>query len=170
MTSSSNQSDQNTLIKEGEKPISFSFFDSKGKKYELNDILGKKNIVIYFYPKDFTPGCTIQAEEFTENYDDFKNKEIEIIGISPDSDESHLKFREKMHIPYMLTADTNNEISKKYGVFGLKKFMGKEYYGINRTTFLINKEGIIVKVLQKVKPAGHSKQVLDFYQDNHKIL
>lgn len=166
MTSSSNQSNQNILVKEGEKPISFSFFDSEGKKYELNDILGKKNVVIYFYPKDFTSGWTIQAEEFTENYNDFKNKEIEIIGISPDSDESHLKFREKMHIPYMLTADTNNEISKKYGVYGLKKFMGKEYYGVNRTTFLINKEGTIVKVFQKVKPSGHSKQVLDFYQNN----
>jgi peroxiredoxin Q/BCP len=165
MSKSNDYSNENTIIKEGEKPFGFSFFDSEGKKYELDEILGKKYIVIYFYPKDFTPGCTIQAEEFTENYDKFKDNEIEIIGISPDSEESHLKFREKMNIPYMLTSDYNNEISKKYGVYGLKKFMGKEYYGVNRSTFLIDKKGIIIKVFQKVKPAGHSKEILDFFID-----
>ena len=115
---------------EGKKPFNFSFFDPDGKKYELDEILGKKNIVIYFYPKDFTPGCTIQAGEFTEIYEKYRENEIEIIGISPDSDESHIKFREKMNIPYMLASDKDNLISKKYGVYGLKKFMGKEYIAI----------------------------------------
>ena len=152
-----------TIVREGENPFSFSFYDSEGKKHELNDIIGEKNIVIYFYPKDFTPGCTIEAEEFTERYREFKQNEIEIIGISPDSEESHIKFREKMHIPYMLTSDIENNISKRYGVYGLKKFMGKDYYGVNRSTFLINKDGKIVKISQKVKPAGHSKEVLNYF-------
>ncbi len=161
--STSNDSSDNVIIKEGEKPFNFDFFDRVGKKYELGDITGEKNIVIYFYPKDFTPGCTIQAEEFTENYEKFRENDIEIIGISPDSEESHLKFREKMNIPYMLASDKNNLISKKYGVYGLKKFMGKEYYGINRSTFLLDKEGKIIKIFQKVKPAGHSKEILEYF-------
>jgi thioredoxin-dependent peroxiredoxin len=148
---------------EGKKPFNFSFFDPDGKKYELDEILGKKNIVIYFYPKDFTPGCTIQAGEFTEIYEKYRENEIEIIGISPDSDESHIKFREKMNIPYMLASDKDNLISKKYGVYGLKKFMGKEYYGVNRSTFLIDKKGKITKTFEKVKPAGHSKEVLEYF-------
>jgi thioredoxin-dependent peroxiredoxin len=148
---------------EGKKPFNFSFFDPDGKKYELDEILGKKNIVIYFYPKDFTPGCTIQAGEFTEIYEKYRENEIEIIGISPDSDESHIKFREKMNIPYMLASDKDNLISKKYGVYGLKKFMGKEYYGVNRSTFLIDKKGKITKAFEKVKPAGHSKEVLEYF-------
>jgi peroxiredoxin Q/BCP len=152
-----------TIVKEGEKPFNFSFYDSEGKKHELNDIIGKKNIVIYFYPKDFTPGCTIEAEEFTDGYREFKENEIEIVGISPDSEESHIKFRQKTNIPYMLASDTENNISKKYGVYGLKKFMGKDYYGVNRSTFLINKDGKIVKIYQKVKPAGHSKEVLNYF-------
>ncbi len=161
--SASNNSSDNVIIKEGEKPFNFDFFDREGKKYELGDITGEKNIVIYFYPKDFTPGCTIQAEEFTENYEKFRENEIEIIGISPDSEESHLKFREKMNIPYMLASDKNNLISKKYGVYELKKFMGKEYYGVNRSTFLLDKEGKIIKIFQKVKPAGHSKEILEYF-------
>ena len=148
---------------EGKKPFNFIFFDPDGKRYELDEILGKKNIVIYFYPKDFTPGCTIQAGEFTEIYEKYRENEIEIIGISPDSDESHIKFREKMNIPYMLASDKDNLISKKYGVYGLKKFMGKEYYGVNRSTFLIDKKGKITKTFEKVKPAGHSKEVLEYF-------
>jgi len=161
MTKSNNSKD--VILKEGEKFFNFSFFDREGRKYELDEIIGQKNIVIYFYPKDFTPGCTIQAEEFTENYEKFKENEIEIIGISPDTEESHLKFREKMKIPYMLASDHNNMISKKYGSYGLKKFMGKEYYGVNRSTFLLDKQGKIIKIFQKVKPAGHSMEVLGYF-------
>jgi peroxiredoxin Q/BCP len=154
-----------SFVKEGEKPPNFGFFDTEGKKHELDAILGQKNIAIYFYPKDFTPGCTIEAEDFTKNYQKFKENGIEVIGISPDSEESHLKFREKMKIPYMLASDQNNSISKKYGTYGLKKFMGKEYYGVNRSTFLVNKKGKITKIFHKVKPDGHSNEILEYLKE-----
>ena len=165
MTQSNEPSTNGSLIREGEKPPSFAFFDAKGNKHELDEMIGKKNTVIYFYPKDFTPGCTIEAEEFTKDYQKFKENDIEVIGISPDSEESHLKFREKMRIPYMLSSDTNNAISKKYGTYGLKKFMGKEYYGTNRSTFLLGKTGKIIKIFNKVKPEGHSKEILEYFTE-----
>lgn len=151
-------------IKVGQPPVDFDFQDNYNKSYRISDLIGKKNIVIYFYPKDFTPGCTIEAEEFSRDYQSFKELDIEIIGISPDSDESHLKFRDKMKIPYMLASDPENEISKNYGVYGLKKFMGKEYLGVNRSTFLVDKSGKVVKVYSKVKPKGHSKEVMEFFK------
>jgi peroxiredoxin Q/BCP len=128
----------------------------------LSDFKDKK-VVLYFYPRDFTSGCTTEASEFTRDYDKFKIADIEIIGVSPDTEESHQKFREKMKIPYHLAADANNIISKKYGTYGLKKFMGKEYMGINRTTFLINKNGKIARIFNKVKPMGHSNEVLEAF-------
>ena len=150
-------------VKEGEKPANFEFFDLEGEKHELGEMIGKKKIVIYFYPKDFTPGCTIEAEEFSADYQKFKENGIEIIGISPDSSESHVKFREKMGIPYMLVSDQNNSIAKKYGAYGPKKFMGKEYNGVNRSTFLLDRNGKITKIYEKVKPAGHSKEILEYF-------
>lgn len=158
----------NSSVKEGERPPNFNFFDTKGNKHELDDIVGKKNIVIYFYPKDFTPGCTVEAEEFTKNYLKFKENDIEVIGISPDSEESHLRFRGKMSIPYMLSSDQTNSISKRYGTYGLKKFMGKEYYGVNRSTFLLDRTGKIVKIYNKVKPEGHSKEILEYFTEKDK--
>jgi peroxiredoxin Q/BCP len=151
-------------VKLGQPPIDFNFQDSNNKIYRISDLIGKKNIVIYFYPKDFTPGCTIEAEEFSRDYESFKEADIEIVGISPDSDESHSKFREKMKIPYMLASDTKNEISKNYGVYGLKKFMGKEYFGVSRSTFLVDMSGKVVKIYNKVKPKGHSKEVIEFFK------
>lgn len=94
----------------------------------------------------------------------FKEANIEIIGVSPDNSQSHLRFREKMKIPYLLASDINNEISKKYAVYGLKSFMARDYYGVNRTTFLINKEGKIFKIFDKVKPSGHSKEVFEAFK------
>jgi len=177
-----NQKDYEIQVKEGDKPFDFEYQDSKGHKFKLSNMLGHKKIVIYykfklsnmlghkkiviyFYPKDFTPGCTIEAEEFTRDNALFEQQGIEIIGISPDSNDSHTKFREKMNIPYMLASDPNNEISKAYGVYGLKKFMGKEYYGVNRSTFLIDQSGRIAKIYSSVKPRGHSKEVLEFFKD-----
>ena len=151
-------------VKEGDKPFDFEFQDRQGKIFHLSDLIGEKKVVIYFYPKDFTPGCTIEAEEFSRDYDQFKTENIEIIGISPDTEESHVKFREKMKIPYMLSSDIENNISKNYGVYGLKNFMGKEYYGVNRSTFLIDFSGKIVKIYDKVKPGGHSKEVLHYFK------
>ena len=119
---------------------------------------------MYFYPRDFTTGCTTEAAEFTTDYDKFKRAGIEIIGVSPDTEESHEKFKEKMKIPYHLASDINNVVSKKYGTYGLKKFMGKEYTGVNRTTFLVDEDGRIVRIFSKVKPQGHSTQVLEAFE------
>ncbi|MGD1834355.1 MAG: thioredoxin-dependent thiol peroxidase [Nitrososphaeraceae archaeon] len=149
-------------ITEGDDAPNFRFKDENNIEKDLIQYKGK-NIVLYFYPKDFTPGCTTEASEFAKDYEFFQEKNILILGVSPDNESSHKKFTEKMDLPFLLVSDSDNEIAKKYGVFGLKKFMGKEYMGIKRTTFLINKEGKIEKVFQKVKPKGHSKEVLDCF-------
>lgn len=138
-------------------------FRSGIQQMKLSDFR-KRKVVVYFYPRDFTTGCTTEASEFTTDYDKFKQRGIEIIGVSPDTEESHEKFREKMKIPYHLASDVNNAISKKYGTFGLKKFMGKEYMGVNRTTFLVDERGMIVEIFSKVKPQGHSNQVLEAFE------
>lgn len=148
-------------LNEGAMAPDFSIRDSKGRVFRLSDLKGKKSIAAYFYPKDFTPGCTTEAAEFTRDYEKFREAGIEIVGISPDSEESHTKFRSKMGIPYPLVADTKYDVSKKYGVYGLKNFMGREYMGVNRSTFLVDKSGKIVKIFKRVKPAGHSQEVLD---------
>lgn len=148
-------------LKEGAKAPDFSIRDSKGRVSRLSDLKGKKSIVAYFYPRDFTPGCTREAAEFARDYEKFREAGIEIVGISPDSEESHAKFRVNMGIPYPLVADIENDVSKKYGVYGLKNFMGREYMGVSRSTFLLDKSGKIVKIFRRVKPAGHSQEVLD---------
>ncbi len=146
-------------IKEGTIAPDFEFRDRDGNIAKLSDLQGRKDVVIYFYPKDFTPGCSMQATEFTRDYEKFKDAGIEIVGVSPDDEESHQRFRQDMHIPYPLVADPENEVTKSYGVYGPKKFMGKEYIGVNRSTFIVDKSGKIVKILRKVKPAGHSQEV-----------
>jgi peroxiredoxin Q/BCP len=147
-------------LSEGNIAPDFTMRDKDGKEMKLSELRGKKSAAIYFYPKDFTPGCTMEATEFSRDYRKFKDASIEIVGISPDDEESHQKFRTKMGMPYPLVADTENEVSKKYGVYGLKSFMGREYMGVNRSTFLVDKSGKIVRIFRKVKPAGHSKEVL----------
>jgi peroxiredoxin Q/BCP len=156
--------DPPTPIAEGNPAPDFIMKDSDGKTKKLSDLRGKKNVAVYFYPKDFTPGCTTEAAEFSKNYSKFREGGIEVVGISPDSDDSHTKFRAKMGIPYPLVSDTQNEVSKKYGVYGLKSFMGREYMGVNRSTFLIDKSGKIVRVFSRVKPAGHSDEVLSSFR------
>jgi peroxiredoxin Q/BCP len=146
-------------LAEGSIAPDFTMRDQHGKTYKLSGLYGKRDVVVYFYPEDFTPGCTTEATEFTREYEKFKAAGIEIVGISPDDEESHEKFRQSMGIPYPLVADTENEVSKKYGVYGLKKFMGREYMGINRSTFLVDKTGKIAKIFTKVRPAGHSQEV-----------
>ena len=150
------------MISEGETVPKFELEDSDGNKIKSTDLKGKKH-VIYFYPKDFTPGCTTEADEFSKDYNKFKKSGIEIVGISPDDANSHKKFCEKMGIKYVLLADTNKEVSKKFGVWGKKKFMGREYMGVMRSTFLVDEKGKIFKVFPKVKPAGHSKEVLESF-------
>jgi thioredoxin-dependent peroxiredoxin len=148
-------------LAEGSEAPNFTMRDNYGKTIKLSDLLGNRDVVVYFYPKDFTPGCSTQATEFSRDYKKFKDAGIEIVGISSDDEKSHEKFREKMGIPYQLVADTDNEVSKKYGVYGLKSFMGKDYMGVNRSTFLVDKKGKIVKIFKKVKPAGHSQEVFE---------
>ena len=150
------------MISEGQSLPKFQLSDSDGNTIKSNDLKGKK-LVIYFYPKDFTPGCTIEADEFSKDYSKFQKDGIEIIGISKDDVESHKKFCNKMKIPYTLLADTETKVSKMFGVWGKKKFMGKEYMGIIRSTFLVNENGKIFKIFEKVKAKGHSKEVLEAY-------
>ncbi len=146
-------------LNEGALAPDFAMRDMQGNLSRLSDLKDKKDIVVYFYPEDFTPGCTTQAAEFSQDYEKFKEAGIEIVGISPNEEESHEKFRQKMGIPYPLVADTEKNVSKSYGVYGLKKFMGREYMGVNRSTFLIDKTGKIVKIFKRVRPAGHSQEV-----------
>jgi peroxiredoxin Q/BCP len=148
-------------LKEGNSAPDFSF-RSERQDMKLSDFKSRK-VVLYFYPRDFTTGCTTEASEFTRDYDRFKRSGIEIIGVSPDDEEAHNKFKDKMNIPYHLAPDVDNSISKKYGTYGLKKFMGKEYMGVNRTTFLINEDGVIIRIFNKVKPMGHSSEVLQAF-------
>ena len=152
------------MITEGDSVPKFTINDSNGNKIKSADFKGKKH-VIYFYPKDFTPGCTTQADEFSTDYKKFQDKDIEIIGISPDDVDSHKKFCVKMEIKYVLLADTEKEVSKAFGVWGMKKFMGREYMGVIRSTFLVNEKGKIFKIYPKVKPAGHAKQVLEDFTE-----
>lgn len=151
------------MVSEGEIVPDFALRDKEGKLIEKSDLKGKK-YVVYFYPKDFTPGCTTEAAEFARDYKKFKGDGIEIIGISPDDEESHKKFGEKMQVPFILLSDTEKDVAKKFGVWGKKQFMGREYMGVNRTTFLVNEKGKIFKVFEKVKPAGHAEEVLEAFR------
>lgn len=151
------------MISEGDSVPELNVHDANGNSVKSTDFQGKRH-AIYFYPKDFTPGCTVEADEFSKDYEKFKKNGIEIIGVSPDSVDSHKKFCAKMGIKYPLLADTDREISEKFGVWGKKKFMGREYMGVMRSTFLVDEHGKIFKVFPKVKPAGHSKDVLAEFQ------
>jgi len=152
------------MISEGDSVPKFEANDAKGNKVKSTDFKGKKH-VIYFYPKDFTPGCTTEADEFSKDYKKFQKQEIEVIGVSPDDVDSHKKFCDKMKIEFPLLADIDKIISKKFGVWGKKNFMGREYMGVMRSTFLVDKKGTIFKIYPKVKPAGHSKQVLEDFSN-----
>lgn len=147
------------MVSEGDSVPKFAANDANGNKIKSSDFKGKKH-AIYFYPKDFTPGCTTEADEFSKDYKKFQKEGIEIIGVSPDDIDSHKKFCDKMEIRYTLLADVDKEISNLFGVWGKKKFMGREYMGVMRSTFLVNEKGKIFKIYPKVKPAGHSKEIL----------
>lgn len=138
----------------------FELSDQNGNLHKLSDYVGKR-VVLYFYPKDDTPGCTAEACSFRDNYSVFKQNGIEILGVSADSEKSHAKFQEKYQLPFTLLSDSEHSVSEAYGVWGLKKYMGREYYGINRTTFLINEDGKLVKIYEKVKPAEHAQEIME---------
>ena len=148
------------LIASGKPAPDFELQDETGTKRHLSDYKGA-NIVLYFYPKDDTPGCTTEACSFRDSYKEYLKAGAVILGVSPDAVHSHEKFKEKYHLPFPLLADPDHKVCDLYGVWGLKKMAGREYYGVNRTTYLINPEGIIQKVFEKVKPAEHSPEVLE---------
>jgi len=141
------------------KSPSFSLNDKEGKKHSLNDYIGKW-VVLYFYPKDNTSGCTKEAISFTEKKKEFEKLGAVIIGISTDSEQSHKRFAEKHNLNIMLLSDPEHKVIEKYGAWGKKKLYGKEYYGTVRSTFLINPDGEIVQEWRKVKVDGHAEEVL----------
>ena len=147
-----------THLKIGDKDPAFSTTDQNGQMISLEDYRGSK-VILYFYPKDNTPGCNAEACNFRDNYNDLMNKGFKIIGVSADSAASHLKFIDKFSLPFPLIPDTEKEIINQYGVWGLKKFMGKEYMGIHRMTFVISEEGLIEKIFTKVKTKAHTEQI-----------
>ena len=147
-------------MKEGDKASDFSLKDSEGKIRKLSDYKGKK-IILYFYPKDDTPGCAKEACGFRDNFKLLSGKNLMVLGISKDSSESHKKFKKKYKLPFILLADTEKEVAQNYGVWKEKNFMGRKYMGIERTTFLIDEEGKIKKIFSKVRPDGHAEKVLE---------
>jgi len=147
-------------LQKGDKAPNFTGIDDQDKPISLADYKGK-NIILYFYPKDNTPGCTNQACNLRDNYDMWISKGYSIIGVSPDSVQSHQKFKAKKDLPFPLISDPNKIIIKEYGAWGLKKLYGREYEGLLRTTFVIDTEGIITNIFEKVKTKDHSNQILE---------
>jgi len=147
------------MLKENDTAPEFSLQDQDGKYTRLMDFIGQP-LVLYFYPKDDTPGCTTEACNFRDDYSEFVENGIQIVGISPDSVKSHQKFQSKYELPFNLLSDPDHKVAEQYGAWGIKKMYGREYEGILRTTFLIDKKGKIAKVFEGVKPADHSKEVI----------
>ncbi len=146
------------ILETNTKAPDFEGIDQDKQTIKLSDYLGKK-VVLYFYPKDNTPGCNAEACNLRDNYNDFIEKGFEVIGVSPDSDKTHLKFKEKHELPFNLIADTEKKIMEAYGVWGEKKLYGRVYMGVIRTTFIIDEKGIIETVFKKVKTKEHSEQI-----------
>jgi peroxiredoxin Q/BCP len=147
-------------LKKGDKAPDFVGVDQNGDQLSLKDFSGGK-LAIYFYPKDMTPGCTVQAKNLTANLDELKAAGYDIVGVSADSKERHCKFIDKYGLEFPLIADEEMKVIKAFGVWGRKKFMGKEYDGIIRKTFIIDEKGIIERVIDKVKTKSHAEQILN---------
>jgi peroxiredoxin Q/BCP len=146
-------------IESGIPAPDFELPDESGTLRRLSEFRGKP-VVLYFYPKDDTPGCTAEACNFRDDYSAYEKAGVEILGVSPDSVKSHAKFKQKFGLPFPLLADEGHRVCDLYGVWGLKKMMGREYMGVLRTTFLIDEDGQILRVFEKVKPAEHSAELL----------
>ncbi len=151
-----------THLNEGDKAPNFEGLDQNGDTIKLSDYKGKK-VVLYFYPRDNTPTCTVESCNLRDNETMLKSKGFEIIGVSPDTQKKHQNFIKKHSLPFPLIADTELEVIKAYGVWGHKKFMGKEYDGLHRTTFVIDENGTIERVFKKVKSKIHTQQILESY-------
>ena len=149
------------MLEVGMKAPDFTLLDKRGNSVSLSDFLGKK-VVLYFYPKDSTPGCTRQACAFAQNHSNFEDKNVVVIGVSKDSVASHLKFAEKYELPFVLLSDPELQAIQAYGVWQEKKLYGKVSMGVVRSTYLINEEGIIEKVMPKVKPDTNAAEILAY--------
>lgn len=147
------------VVSDGNLAPDFTLPDENGVPHKLSDYAGK-SVVLYFYPKDDTPGCTTEACEFRDAYKDYTDAGLVILGVSPDTPKAHAKFKNKFSLPFTLLADEGHKVCDLFGVWGRKKFVGREYDGVFRTTFLIGPDRKIVKVFEGVKPAGHSAEVL----------
>lgn len=149
-----------TTLKVGDKAPEFDSKDQHGNQVKLRDFAGKK-IVLFFYPKASTPGCTVEACNLRDNYQVFLNKGYEVVGVSADSEKRQLNFSVKNELPYSLLVDEDKAVIMAYGVWGPKKFMGKTYDGIHRTTFIIDEKGDIQEIIEKVKTKEHTSQIID---------
>ena len=146
----------------GDKAPDFVALNEFGQSTSLSEFLGKK-VILYFYPKDMTPGCTAESCNLGENYSLLQENGFIVLGVSPDSSKSHQKFIDKYNLPFSLIADEDKAVIKAFGVWGPKKFMGKEYDGVHRTTFVIDEDGVIEQVFSKVKTKDHTNQILESY-------
>ena len=147
-------------LKQGDKAPAINGLDQDGKAVSLADYKGRK-LVLYFYPKDDTPGCTAEACSLRDEHDLIRQSGFEVLGVSPDKASKHKRFADKYDLPFRLLADTEKEVAMRYGVWGRKKFMGREFDGILRTTFVIDEQGIIQQVIDKVRTTDHALQVLE---------
>jgi len=152
-----------TELKEGQKAPFFQGKDQNGNNISLDDFRGKK-LVLYFYPRDNTPGCTNEACNLRDNYDDLIERGFAIVGVSPDSEKSHHKFAGRHNLPFPLIADTEKKILSDYGAWGEKKMYGKSFMGVLRKTFIINEEGVIEDVIKKVDTKNHADQIYKLYE------
>jgi peroxiredoxin Q/BCP len=147
------------MVEEGKPAPDFELTSDSGEKVRLSDFRGKP-VVLYFYPKDDTPGCTKQACGIRDDYDSFQQRGAVVLGVSPDEESSHVKFKEKYGLPFTLLADPSHAVSEEYGVWVEKSFSGRKYMGVERSTFLIDSQGNLAKVMRRVKPDTHVGEVL----------
>ncbi|TFE01254.1 thioredoxin-dependent thiol peroxidase [Jeotgalibacillus sp. R-1-5s-1] len=152
-------------MKIGEKAPDFTLQTQDGESVSLSDFLGKKQVVLYFYPKDMTPGCTTQACDFRDHHESFADLDAVILGVSPDPQDKHKKFVDKHDLPFSLLVDEDHKVAEQYGVWTLKKNFGKEYMGIERSTFAIDKDGTLLKEWRKVRVKGHVEETLEFLRN-----
>jgi len=148
------------MLHEGETAPDFTLTSDSGEQVTLSALKGKP-VVLYFYPKDDTPGCTTEACEFRDAYDVFRQRGVEVLGVSPDDVRAHERFKSKYELPFTLLADPDHAVAESYGVWGERKFAGKRYMGINRSTFIIDADGKVARAMMGIKPAGHAAKVLD---------
>ncbi|HEY3543070.1 MAG TPA: thioredoxin-dependent thiol peroxidase [Gaiellaceae bacterium] len=152
------------MIEEGKPAPDFELQSDSGDTVKLSELRGKP-VVLYFYPKDDTPGCTTQACGIRDAYGEFEQAGAVVLGVSPDDEASHVKFKEKYELPFTLLADTDHEVAEEYGVWGEKTFAGRTYLGVSRWTFVIDEDGNVKKVFPNVKPAEHADNVLAALRD-----